>query len=360
MKHSIDTAQAEAIRAEIRSAWIERRPPRVAPDQLGEWLIIVERMLRTDDLGAVEHAARHLHAAFPRLAFLRNLCLLFDRLPSAEGLPAFKDDISKDVQVVRRRGAEVVILLFCGFGNRAGLPLAVMHRWFGKLPAHVVYLRDFHRHFYLSGIRSLGHDRRKTLHKLQRIVRKLRARRVVCFGTSGGVFGALHYGVLLEADRVLCLSGSTNLSPEFNRHAKRAEWTVPPENTDRRRSKRRRSMLVPRLAANADSAALELDARRYYEAAEHPPRTLLLYGSGNWDDRIQAENLRGLPCVTLQEFPDTGEHNIVPDVARRGEFEPLLTWLMQPEPQPPSSFEQIVRRRLAEFVAFFTPMPKAR
>jgi hypothetical protein len=87
---------------------------------------------------------------------------------------------------------------------------------------------------------------------------------------------------------------------------------------------------------------------------------LLLYGSGNWDDRIQAENLRGLPCVTLQEFPDTGEHNIVPDVARRGEFEPLLTWLMQPEPQPPSSFEQIVRRRLAEFVAFFTPMPKAR
>jgi hypothetical protein len=79
---------------------------------------------------------------------------------------------------------------------------------------------------------------------------------------------------------------------------------------------------------------LVLNMRQYYEAAKRPPRTLFLFGSENWDDRIQAENLRGLPSVTLREVPNIAEHNIVPDVARRGELGSLLDWLVEPEPAP--------------------------
>jgi hypothetical protein len=342
------------IAAEIRSAAIERRAPRIDADALADWVIVLDRMLRTGELDGVEHTARHLRAAFPRLAFARNICDLFERMPAAEGLPAFEDDLDKDVQIIRRPGAEAAILLFCGFGNRAGLPLAVMHRWLGGLPAHLVYLRDFQRKFYVHGIQSLGRDRGATLSRLKRILRRLRARRILCFGTSGGVFGAMHYGALLQADRVLCFSGSTNLSPEFNAHSKRVELRrqlAVDAEAARNAKKGWRSILLPHLFDRAP-VGLELDVRRYYEAVEHPPRTLLLFGADNWDDRIEAENVQNLPSVTVREVPQTGEHNILPDVVRRGEFESLLAWLMEPEPQREGFSRRGMRGHLVNLTTF--------
>jgi hypothetical protein len=55
-------------------------------------------MIKTSDL-----ATRLLHAAFPRLAFARNLCAIFERIPPAERPhSAFKDDPTKDVQIVAK------------------------------------------------------------------------------------------------------------------------------------------------------------------------------------------------------------------------------------------------------------------
>jgi hypothetical protein len=356
MRREIAEAEAAAITAEIHSAAREQRAPHVDAAALADWVAIIERMLRAGEFDAVEHTVRHLQTEFPRLAFARNMCQLFDHLPAEDGQVPFQDQAGKEVQIVRRPGADAVIFLFCGFANRLGLPLAVMHRWFGKLPAHLVYLRDSQRQYYLQGIRSLGPDRAITVRELQRIARRLRARRLLCFATSGGVFAALQYGVLLKADRVLCIAGPTNIAPEFNAHSKR-DGAVPPSvaapERTREKRKKRRAALAEGLADTSDSAARDLDARYSYETAEHPPRTLFLFASDNWDDRIQAENLRDLPSITLRELPDTAEHNIVPDLVWRDELDALLAWLVEPEPRRETAFARYVPAQLRDIAAMF-------
>jgi hypothetical protein len=282
---------------------------------LPDWIIVVERLFQAGELAVVEHTVRHLHAANPRVRFLRFMCCLFDRLPAAGGQPPFHDDPDRDVQIVRREGADTVILLFCGFGEKLGLPLTVMHRWFGRLPAHLIYLRDFRRQFFLRGIGPLGRNREATLHELRRVMEDLGARRVLCYASSAGVFAALCYGAALPADAVVCLAGPTNLSNEFNAHSKGGRR-------------------MGRVSQEAGRAGLELDARRIYEAAARPPQTLFLFGADNWDDRIQAENLRDLPTVTLRAVPGTARHNLMLDLIERGEFDAVLDWLIGPRREP--------------------------
>jgi hypothetical protein len=342
MKKRVGITQQAEI-AEIRSAWSERRAPDgINRDVLADWTIAARALLHEGELDAVEHTLRHVHAAFPRLEFARNMCSIFDRVPTAGEQPPFHDDGDADVQIVERPGADTLILFFCGFTGQLGLPLPLVHRWLGKLPAHLVYLRDFQRQFYLRGVRSIG-PRSSTLDELRRIADRLGARRVLCYGNSGGVFAAMHYGIALSADSVVCLAGSTNLTPEFNAHARRPDS---------------RSYLVQDLGAGK----IELDLRRSYETAARPPRTLLLFGADNWDDRIQAENLRNLPTVTLCAVPKAGNHNIIADLIRRGDFESVLAWLMQPgaelclsvppERQTPSSTAgfTLLRKLVARFV----------
>jgi hypothetical protein len=113
------------------------------------------------------------------------------------------------------------------------------------------------------------------------------------------------------------------------------------------------------------SGPIELDLRRSYEAAAQPPRTLLLFGADNWDDRIHAENLRNLPTVTLRDVPNTGNHSIIADLIKRGEFESVLAWLMDPaaeaciiaptEPQITSLPAGSMLRKLAAL--FVRPLP---
>ena len=55
------------------------------------------------------------------------------------------------------RGAHI-IFVFCGLGHRCAIPLNMIHRWLRPLGAHIVYLRDFRKLFYLSGVRSFGRD----------------------------------------------------------------------------------------------------------------------------------------------------------------------------------------------------------
>jgi hypothetical protein len=315
MTTEIADATAAAIAAEVRSAAAQGRAPRVEADALADWIFVVEHLFQAGELSVVEHTVRHLNAAHPRVRFLRYLACVFDQLPAADGQPPFDDKREQDLQIVRRDGADTVILLFCGFGEGLGLPLPVMHRWFGRLPAHLVYLRDSRHQFFLRGIETLGRDRHATLRELRRIVRDLGARRVLCYGCSGGVFAALHYGAALPADAVVCLAGPTNLSTEFHTHSKRGRS-------------------VERISQDARRAGLELDARRIYQAAARPPDTLFLFAADNWDDRIQAENLRDLPTVTLRAVPGTARHNLLLDLIERGEFEAVLDWLIEPRGEP--------------------------
>ena len=142
---------------------------------------------------------------------------------------------------------------------------------------------------------------------MRRLVSALGGRRIVCYGNSGGVFAALHYGLDLKAEAVLCLSGTTNISAQFNSHLL--------SGTDNG-------------SANGKLPEAKVDLRRAYRIAERPPRARIVYAEHNWDDRLHAEHMKGLPTVTLQAVPGTANHNVIMDLVLRGGYEVLLEWLL--------------------------------
>jgi hypothetical protein len=88
------------------------------------------------------------------------------------------------------------------------------------------------------------------------------------------------------------------------------------------------------LAERPERLALsaEIDFRKAFADAQNPPRVTLIYGALNWDDRIQAEYLAGLPNVSLRAIPDLQGHNAVTALIRRNELQEVLDELVSPQP----------------------------
>jgi hypothetical protein len=291
---------------EIETAFRERRALFSPMSDHAGWIAALDSLLTLGRLEPAGHAAGYLRMAFPTSRYITNLCHLFEHMPLADEKYLPFHELGNDVQIVRRENAETVLFVFCDRMHRAGAPLSVLHRWLGRLPVSVVYLRDFRTLLYLAGISSLGQDRNETLASLRHIVSSLGGRRSICYGFSGGALAALHYGLDLGSEAVLCLSGVMNISPEFN-------------------SRLRSAYLMARLYRQLPDVSVDL--HRAYSVAKRPPRARIVYAEHNWDDRLHAEYMSGLPTVTLQAVSDNA-HNIVDNLIGRGEYEGLLEWLV--------------------------------
>lgn len=302
--------EIELLAAEINSSFLERRQPRFERGTVAAWVEAVNLQMLNGQIEAVEHGLRHLRERFPAVTYASRVSEIFDRLPLAATRLPFKDDPARELQIVACEGAETVVLLFCGIRDMLGLPLAVVHRWTGRLNASLIYLRDFRKRFYLEGIAELGKGRSAAIDGLRKIVASLGGKRIACYGNSSGVFGALHYGLDLDAYAVLCLGGAVNLDPKFNAYSSYEE-----------RCRQLR-------AALPDAA---LDLRALYESASRMPAVRMIYGAEHWNDRLHAEYMGVLPCVTLQAVENFGEHNVVVELIRRQQFEAVLRWLV-PDP----------------------------
>ncbi len=264
-------------------------------------------------LREAELLLRALHAIQPQLIYARTMCTVFDRMPASQGISAPRDDPAKDVQIVRGSDSDAVVLAFCGGNHRFGFPMPLIHRWFGRLPAHVIYLRDWQGRFFQAGIPSLGADRTATLEALRTLIADLGGRRIFCCGTSAGVFGALDYGLTLGAKAVLCLAGPTDLSDVFNRGLRYAGGSA-------------------RVRQELPSATL--DIRAAYGAADAPPRVLFVYGTANWDDRIHAMALDGVPGVRFFGLEGFAGHSVLAESLLGGHLETMLAWLFEPDAFP--------------------------
>jgi hypothetical protein len=227
--------------------------------------------------------------------------------PIKNQLP-FADDKKKDVQIVRRAESDTVILLFCDVRHHLNMPLVVAHRWFGALPASLVYLRDFRQLFFAPGIASLAPDRAGTLSALRDIIDSLGGRRVLCLGNSSGVFPALHYALDLGARAVLGLAGPVTLSREFHAGLSTAEYVTA--------------------LGKSYPEFLDLDMRQAYREAAAPPAIRLVYGRDAADDRRHAEHMRTLPGVELQQLEGYAGHDVMIESVSRGLFPSMLDWLM--------------------------------
>ena len=315
-------AEPTTLAIELEVSFKERRSPCFKWEDVLGWIDVINYLVRSGRPDIAEHGVRHLHDAFPTVGYASDLGTVFDNLPQAGSQLPFEDDFGQEVQIVARQGAETVVLLFCGAAHMLGMPITLEHRWHGRLNASLIYLRDFQGCRYLRGLPSLGATREATLAELRRIIASLGAGRIVCYGTSGGVFGALHYALDLEAEAVLCMAGPTNLSPEFNRYTLREESTTK---------------------LRAEMRHVTLDLRQLYASASQPPRVRIVYGQNFWEDRLHAEHMGTLSCVTLQAVEDFDGHNVTVELIKRGQFEEMLHWLVPPA----ADWSTWIQRRIA-------------
>jgi hypothetical protein len=187
------------------------------------------------------------------------------------------------------------------------VPLDSVHRSLTRVGAHIVYLRDFRKFFYLAGISSLGSDYAASVEALDKLIRdKLEADSVHCIGNSAGVYGALQMGLDLGARSVLCLAGQTKLT--------------------RSDVAERLGRQMPEIIARAPAM---LDVRSRYDSASTRPRVRLLYGNDYPRDREHGERLAGLEGVELVPLPGWRRHDVTEIRIKRGEFEADLNWLVK-------------------------------
>lgn len=261
------------------------------------------------DCGSLAAARQYASTVLDRpdagTASLPSLVLAAPETPSGQHELEFRDDPAAEVQVVPRPGSRTVLFVFTGGAHRFFGPLVVMHQWFRRLDASIVYLRDLDGMFYAGGIGSLGPGYDDTIGGLFGIVGSLGAARILCTGSSSGAFGALRYGLDLSAEGVLSLSGPSRLDSSGQRVLMR--------------QRRRRPSAIPIDPDTLDMAAV-------YRRARRRPSVRMTFGERNEIDRTEAENMAPLAGVLLDPIPGVEEHNILPSLGRDG-FEARLHWL---------------------------------
>jgi hypothetical protein len=298
----------------IADAILGGRAPDFDAEQLPAWLNAADWLSEHGELVGAKLALEIIDQGQPGLEWVANLLDLLERAPPPDPeRPDFHDDVAKDVQLQARPGAEVALMLFCGPRHRLGMPMPLIHRWLARLGVSLIYLRDFNGHCYLKGVASLGADRPATIAALRRTLDGLGARRVICLGCSGGGFGALLYALELGGDGI-SMGSPVNMEPEFNRHMNHAATAEQLK------------------AAFPDE---DLDLRRRIEAAARPPRTLIVFGERNWNERIHAQQAEGLPGAELYPVAGYKGHATIVELIRRGELDPMLSAFVAGRPAPP-------------------------
>lgn len=213
----------------------------------------------------------------------------------------FRDGQRRDVQIVAKPGATTTFVVICGLRHAFGIQLNILHHyWLAKHNVNVIYLRDFSENNYLTGIESLG-GLMRTLGQLRERISRLNTQRLVFVANSAGAFGALYYGALLKADELLLFSGPTSLD-------------VGLQETERQS--------YARLSELRRAGRVEWpNMREIYEKNGTP--VTLYFGSENRVDRLQAENLDGLPNVSLRPIA-SHQHFILNNLARFGVLDQIF------------------------------------
>jgi pimeloyl-ACP methyl ester carboxylesterase len=280
------------------------------------WVVAFDLLVDEGELEAAGAVIDTLHRDFPTNTFFRNTAMAFSRLPPVVDDPvftAFKDDISKEVQVVRRAGAKTVLLGFAGNGGKMSLPLNLIHRWFARWDVHVIYLRDLVTKLYMRGVTALGSDYAESAAALRTMIGELGAERIVCQGHSAGGFAALRFGLELGAAAVLAFGATT--SPFLNPDEKTLGW------------------------AKRFGVDEGLDLRPLYDRAARTPKARLCYSEANERDAAQARHMQGAPGVTLEPVFNRGQHGVFMPLLKAGRYDELLRELVTGEPAPAPTLE---------------------
>ncbi len=296
---------------ELEQAMHEGRPPRTEVAPVNHWVGVVDGLVTAGRFKLAAYGLGRLIEIWPDLPWAEHLLTMVEALPARRpDDPPFHDRRDEEVQLVRREGADTLLVAFCGARvHRMGMPLSMFQRWINPLKHHVVYLRDYRHLAYQDGVPSIGDSFEATVQALKRMAGQVGARRVLCAGMSAGGYGALSYARALEAERVLAFSPATNLDPEFNTFLTWCEASA---------------VLQARFPERS------FDLRPRLLAAGGPPPATIVYGRQCWDDHFHAEHVADLPGVRLWPIDGFSGHQSPSELVRRGELGAVLQTLAAP------------------------------
>jgi hypothetical protein len=190
-------------------------------------------------------------------------------------------------------GAEDLILVFPGFTEsegRFGSPT----RFSGVRASRLQYT-NMRPEWATGGIPALVESIPGMLEELRLLIAQSGAKRVYSFGFSFGAFGALLFGLLLKAERIVAVSGQTALGMPGTRSARLLGRRLDLPYTDLRKV-----------------------------ALEHPPKEAhLLYGERDAQDLLSAIHMVGVPGLRLHFFRGAA-HTLPGDLRRAGVPHDLL------------------------------------
>ncbi|WP_422002593.1 tetratricopeptide repeat protein [Reyranella sp.] len=262
------------------------------------------------DAGEIDEGIALLNQPFdePVASLLRPVAAAVRSRPPAwwRSRARLRDDRTADVQAVRAEGrarATVIVMAGALFGN---LPLTFLDALLAPHDVNTVYVRDFRKRAFLTGIASLGADEPQSVANLQRLVEDLGAPRTIVLGSSSGGFSALRYGALLGADDAISFAGPTLASSFFGSTAA-SVWNP--------------SYLVHLLLQREKDLPFDL-----VPLLQSPSRTRFhqYYGTDNAEDVAQAQRIAGLANVLLRPVAGVADHLVVDHLIADGAFDALL------------------------------------
>jgi len=191
-----------------------------------------------------------------------------------------------------------VIVAFAGFGMQLQMPPFHFFRLTRTLACTRIFVRDPHCYWYHRGIGDGLDTLEAVADYLGAVLTRMHPERTTFVGTSGGGYGALLFGALCGADRVLAFGGQTTLR-------------LPVRNEERRQEV---------LGAGLASAA-------YFDLRAHLPgragRVEIHYCAGDDLDQAQARHAIGVPRVELRPHP-CPDHEIAPYLRNSGRLATMM------------------------------------
>jgi hypothetical protein len=231
-------------------------------------------------------------------------------VPSAQ--PAISTAFARDLEdpgvavAIDERGAGAPVLVCFGglAGGLSGPPFEFLRMTAG-LEVTRVFVRDLDQVWYQRGVSGLGSDVASSAQALERMLVRIGGRPRVFAGTSAGGFGAILFGSLVGADRVVAFSPQTTMRRAGRLFLGDRRW--------------------PRLATEAQRAAVRrshLDLVRVRKKGQRPEVTIF-YGTSDRLDAAHAARLARSKGVTLA--PRDGGHGIARTLRDNGELMRVLT-----------------------------------
>ena len=202
-----------------------------------------------------------------------------------------------DVKHSRGEGTGLIIAMTSYGGH---MQPARGFEWEGVLRSatcHKLFLKDSRQHWYHGGLTGFSHTLDETLARIRELMTEWGATRVMCLGSSMGGFGALMFGSLLRAERVIAISPQVNLDPAWMAEIgdRRWEW---------------------KMAEIYWQGYDTLDLLPMYENFS-PPDTRILFSSEDHLDYRHAQRLTTPGLVHGVPIPES-DHEIAYPLARSG------------------------------------------